>query len=277
MSNVVNKQASQWTDEELAQWAKGEVETGPSTSVKAVAKEATARFKLEGGDVEAVKGQVLAMSEPDDEEQPEAHDSEEPVVADGPSVQTDADGNSALVFTQKPFDLNKESGVAVQPEGKKIVATKTAADIRRETTIAQQGLGMKLVEEGLKEYVNKMRPGVPHNGEEGPNAQAALYRVITNAFRQTGSDFSAAMGLLLSTVREHRKGAFNERYVFRYMDRVKLNAQERRNFERVINLLMATCEPATRQQGLKQVDLESTVSGFGDPNLIQKLTEYFSV
>lgn len=271
MSNVVNKQASQWTDEELVQWAKGEVETGPSTSVKAVAKEAVARFKLESGDVDAVKEQIVNKFAEEAEEEPTA----EKVEAEATTKETKE--APPMVFTQKPFDLNKKESVAVEGAGKKINATKTAAEVREAVTAAQRGLGLKLIEEGLKDYVATMRPGVPHSGEEGPNAQSALYRVITNVFRQTGSDFSAAMNMLLGTVRENRKGAFNERYVFRYMDRVKLNSQERRNFERTINLLIATCEPATRQDGLKQIDLDATVSGFGDPNLIQKLSEYFSV
>lgn len=270
MSNVINKTATKWTNEELIQWGKGEAEAGTGISVKAVAREAVARLGLEDGDIDAVKAQIAA----------EAVAAAETVEEEGPTVQTDAEGNQAVVFTQKPFDLNKNIAPTpdkVEGAGVKLSAGRSAADVKAAAAKAREGLTAKVVEEGLNEYIAKMTPGVPHTGEDGPKAQTAFFRIIQSIFRQSGKDFIESYSLLLDTVAKHRNTVFNERYVYRYMSEVRLTNTERKNFERILNLFLVTCDKASRKQHLKQVDLNYTVEGFNDTALIQKLTEFYSM
>jgi hypothetical protein len=294
MSNVINKTAAKWTNEELAKWGLGEVETGPNISVKAVAKEAAARFGLEDGEVDEIRAQIAAEATESTVSEEEVLEKgargltatnvpvdESPFIEEeGATVQTDAEGNQAVVFTQKPFDLNKNIAPTpdtVQGAGIKLTAGRTAADVKEAAAKAREGLSLKVVESGLKEYIDKMYPGVPHSGEDGPKAQVAFFRIIQNIFRLKGSDFVQAYSLLLDTVAAHRSKTFNERYVFRYMSDVRLSVQERKNFERIVNLLLVTCNKTTRKQTMQQVDLPTTVEGFSDPELIQKLTEFYSM
>lgn len=273
VSNIINKTATKWEDEEFVKWANDEVKVGPNISERAVVKEAIARFGLEEGDMDSVKSQIRAEAVSDEET------AEEEVLEEGPTVQTDAEGNSALVFTQDVFNLNKNAHTPTETKGAGITlnAGVTAQEVREAAKRAREGLSLKVLQDSIDTYVKKMSPGVPHVGDEGSKQQAALYRIIQNVFNLQGKDFIDGMNVILETVKEHRKAAFNERYVFRYMNEVKLTATERKNFERVVNLFLVTCDKTDRKQNLKQVDLSYTVEGYSDPSLIQKLTEFYSM
>lgn len=273
MSNIINKTATKWEDEEFVKWANDEVKVGPNISERAVVKEAISRFGLEEGDMESVKSQIRAEVVSDEET------TEEEVLEEGPTVQTDAEGNSALVFTQDVFNLNKNAHTPTETKGAGITlnAGVTAQEVREAAKRAREGLSLKVLQDSIDTYVKKMSPGVPHVGDEGSKQQAALYRIIQNVFNLQGKDFIDGMNVVLETVKEHRKDAFNERYVFRYMNEVKLTATERKNFERVVNLFLVTCDKTDRKQNLKQIDLSYTVEGYSDPSLIQKLTEFYSM
>lgn len=134
-----------------------------------------------------------------------------------------------------------------------------------------------LIEQNLQQYAEEMAPGKPHGAEQGPMNQLGLYRAIQTVLRQEGPAFIQAMDYVLKVFHEHRDGAFNERYVFRYMENVKLGKIERKVFERLISLFVTTANPATRAQTIRQVDLAAVVKGIPDGNVQQRLYEYYGV
>ncbi|MNL90183.1 hypothetical protein D3C87_2210500 [compost metagenome] len=65
--------------------------------------------------------------------------------------------------------------------------------------------------------------------------------------------------------------------MYRYFAEMSMNSTARRNFDRMLNLLCATCDPATRRMGLQQVDLAATLAGFRDGAIQQRVTEFYSL
>lgn len=129
----------------------------------------------------------------------------------------------------------------------------------------------------LQEYVREMKPGLPIENAKGAIQQKQLWGTIKFVLGQTGSEFVAMYAELLRVVAENRKGVFNERYVYRFMDQLAISSPERKNFERMLNLLMSTCDPKTRQFSLKQVDMRATLQGFADNNIQQRISGYYAV
>lgn len=271
MSNRINKPINQWTEEQLVGWARGEIVAGRATTEKQLAATLAKKLNLEvGEDLDAFKAEAVAkadggeaaLQEPEvQEDAAEAEKAPEPVQEETkpePAPEpapTPAPTNTpprGLTATVKQFDESPFAG-------------------------GQKSTSLMIVEDNLAKYIDKMKPGAAHQGNEGPTTQVLLYRTIQTILRQKGSDFNFLFGELLKTVHKHRNTVFNERYVFRYMDRLSLTSSERRNFERFINMLLTVCDPATRSHTLKQVDVNATMEGFKDPDAHQRVVAFFQV
>ena len=84
------------------------------------------------------------------------------------------------------------------------------------------------------------------------------------------------VNLLLDFIAAHRQTLFAEIRAFRSMDIVRLPANERKNFERLLNLFIGTAVRETRALALKQVDLARTVEGL-DAGAQQRVIEFYSI
>ena len=254
MSTRINKPASQWREEELHGWARGDIESGRAANEKQLATILAKKLELEVGDdiaafkeaaVEKIDGTEETAQEVPEEEAAPVEEKEEPEVKEEPKA-------------------------APQPQ-------QTAAKQEPQFPGGQKSTTLMIIEDNLAKYVAKMRPGVAHQGNDGPATQVMLYRTIQTILRQKGTDFNFAFGEFLKVVHKHRKDVFNERYIFRYMDRLTLTPAERRNFERFVSLAMTVCDPATRSHTLKQVDVDATMEGFKDPDAHQRVVAFFQV
>lgn len=132
------------------------------------------------------------------------------------------------------------------------------------------------VQERLDSYVENMRPGRPIEPKDGAAMQAVLWNTIRLILKQPAPDFVTLLNNLLNTIKVNRQGVFNERYVYRFLDEVRITAPERRNFERILNLFLTTCDPQTRLASLRQVSLQTTLSGFTNQDEVSKLTAFYN-
>ena len=135
----------------------------------------------------------------------------------------------------------------------------------------------------LEDYTEAMRPGKPITAENGAREQLKLWRAIQGVLTKNGSEFVKGWSDLLAYVAKHKRqdngrdGVFGERYIYRFFDNVRLSSGERRNFERMLNLILTTADPRSRQLTLKQVDLKSTLAGMADENVRQKVIGFYQV
>jgi len=245
MAKQINKLPKNWADDDLVGWAQGSVTPGNDVSVEALVEEANKRMGTELESADDVKAAILKAAEPEDAGVTTA---EEAPVAEEPAAQPEAEPTPAPA--PAPKETPKES---------------TAT-----------GATQQMIENNLNEYIEKMKPGRAHTGNEGPTTQLKLYRTIQTVLRQQGSEFTRSFNELLKTVHEHRDGVFHERYLFRYFDAIALTGSERRNFERMLNLLLTTCNPATRSKTVKQVDLDATMEGFKNSEMHQRVIGFYT-
>ncbi len=254
MSTRINKPASQWREEELHGWARGDIESGRAANEKQLATILAKKLELEvGDDIAAFKEAAV-----------EKIDGIEETAQEVPEEE------AAPVEEKEESEVKEEPKAAPQPQ-------QTAAKQEPQFPGGQKSTTLMIIEDNLAKYVAKMRPGVAHQGNDGPATQVMLYRTIQTILRQKGTDFNFAFGEFLKVVHKHRKDVFNERYIFRYMDRLTLTPAERRNFERFVSLAMTVCDPATRSHTLKQVDVDATMEGFKDPDAHQRVVAFFQV
>lgn len=132
------------------------------------------------------------------------------------------------------------------------------------------------IESKLKEYVSTMMPGRSHSTGEGEAAQLNFFRTIVTILKLEGGEFNTMFTLLLSIVNSNKNTVFSDRYVFRYYNQLKMSNIERKQYERIVTLLLVLCNPAIRPKALKQIDISAVMNVFNDQNIHQRVTSYFS-
>lgn len=263
MSNMIKKDAAQWSNAELEKWANGELEAAKPLTERKLADEVIKRRQLEEGlSVSDVKALLTGNVEPTSE-------TEEPVTSETTEVPEEE--------VEKP--QAEEAPVAETETPKENTPTKAPAVTKMVSGGNEKELALEVIQQNLEDYITMMAPGRSHRGTEGPIQQVKLYRTVQMVLRQKGSTFHRAFGYLLDFVNQHRKGAFNELYIYRYFDsrqmKTSLPAGERKKFERILNLLITTCNPKTRSKTMEQVDIDATMESFRGPEMHQRVLGFY--
>ena len=284
----INKPAAQWTDEELLAWARGEASPSGQASNRTVSRECIARFGFENtDDIDSVKAFVIAKFVAEGDETTDEEPSLEPQLNEGGEGSDEAGDTTETSETTTPVveaaptpvapatvapeapAADEESGEPEMPEENVLVKPTPV-------TFNQANMSREIIENNLADYAKTMAPNVPTSAETAATKQLMLYRTIQIVLRSTGADFTQNLNLLLDFIAAHRQTLFAEIRAFRSMDIVRLPANERKNFERLLNLFIGTAVRETRALALKQVDLARTVEGL-DAGAQQRVIEFYSI
>ena len=284
----INKPAAQWTDEELLAWARGEASPSGQASNRTVSRECIARFGFENtDDIDSVKAFVIAKFVVEGDETTDEEPSLEPQLNEGGEGSDEAGDTTETTETTTPVveaaptpvapataapeapAADEESGEPEMPEENVLVKPTPV-------TFNQANMSREIIENNLADYAKTMAPNVPTSAETAATKQQMLYRTIQIVQRSTGGDFTQNLNLLLDFIAAHRQTLFAEIRAFRSMDIVRLPANERKNFERLLNLFIGTAVRETRALALKQVDLARTVEGL-DAGAQQRVIEFYSI
>jgi len=284
----INKPAAQWTDEELLAWARGEASPSGQASNRTVSRECIARFGFENtDDIDSVKAFVIAKFVVEGDETTDEEPSLEPQLNEGGEGSDEAGDTTETSETTTPVveaaptpvapataapeapAADEESGEPEMPEENVLVKPTPV-------TFNQANMSREIIENNLADYAKTMAPNVPTSAETAATKQLMLYRTIQIVLRSTGGDFTQNLNLLLDFIAAHRQTLFAEIRAFRSMDIVRLPANERKNFERLLNLFIGTAVRETRALALKQVDLTRTVEGL-DAGAQQRVIEFYSI
>ena len=284
----INKPAAQWTDEELLAWARGEASPSGQASNRTVSRECIARFGFENtDDIDSVKAFVIAKFVVAGDETTDEEPSLEPQLNEGGEGSDEAGDTTETTETTAPVveaaptpvapattapeapAADEESGEPEMPEENVLVKPTPV-------TFNQANMSREIIENNLADYAKTMAPNVPTSAETAATKQLMLYRTIQIVLRSTGGDFTQNLNLLLDFIAAHRQTLFAEIRAFRSMDIVRLPANERKNFERLLNLFIGTAVRETRALALKQVDLTRTVEGL-DAGAQQRVIEFYSI
>lgn len=127
----------------------------------------------------------------------------------------------------------------------------------------------------ISDYAAGMMPACPVSEIEGARFQLKLWRAVEQVLRSPAELFHVHMNTFLEEMRKHRKTVFNEKYAFRFFHRVELPETSLKSFERLMNLFINTCDPASRAHSLKQIDMEKTLEKITDEEIRQRIFAFY--
>lgn len=135
---------------------------------------------------------------------------------------------------------------------------------------------VKVVLSTLEEYVAKMRPGHMVGDREGAIQQQRLYRTLKTAMALPDvKDFRAAMDAIMETIAQHRNGCFGEYHVYRFVENVQLSSDDRKEFERLMHLLITLAPAGDRAAILnEQLDLNVILVNVKQEEVKQRFLAY---
>jgi hypothetical protein len=174
-------------------------------------------------------------------------------------------------------DAPAEAPVAAPTTRTASVSLAQAPITARVAPVNQAEIKFQLIIDRLQEYATLMAPNAAASAAVGKAQQLNLWRVIDQVLKLEGPEFYKGYSLLLDFVAEYRTAHFSDKYLYRNFGELALSTGDRKNFNRLLHLIVATCDRATRQLGLSQVDLPSTVAGIRDTAVQQRLTEFYQI
>lgn len=113
--------------------------------------------------------------------------------------------------------------------------------------------------DAVVKYMVDMAPGKTMDTSTGVAHQISLFRAIRSIIDFSGNEFQLTFVALLRLFDEHKNGVFHERCIFRFMENITLNTDDRRAFERIINLIKIAAPVQGRAEALKQVNMQKTL------------------
>lgn len=134
---------------------------------------------------------------------------------------------------------------------------------------------IQLAIETVRQYVQAMAPRKPMSVDDGCRQQVALYRAITTVINRAEDDFQPAFTTLIKLFEEHSEGALAETHVFRFMDNVTLPEEDRRAFQRLINLIKVAGPVKGRELAVKQIDFSQSLKYGLSEQGRQRVLAYF--
>lgn len=193
------------------------------------------------------------------------NDTVEQTPADAPSQET-----ATEQAVSEPVAEVVETAPAPTPQpAKKVVAPvqakpaaapqKAAAEPAPARTEEKLSVVVQMAFESIHGYIEAMAPRRPLSIDEGCRNQVSLYRAITTIINRSDDDFQPAFAKLLKLFEEHATGALAETHVFRFLDNVQLPEDDRRAFQRLINLIKVAGPVKGRELAVKQVDFAASL------------------
>lgn len=142
---------------------------------------------------------------------------------------------------------------------------------------AAVGITASLALGELQNYIAAMAPRKPITVEEGCRWQLTLYRAVTTIINRTDDDFKPAFSALLKLFEEHADAVFSETHVFRFFDNIQLPENDRKAFQRLINLIKLLAPVKGRELALKQVDFNRSLEHGVLEQAKQRLLAHFNL
>lgn len=192
-----------------------------------------------------------------------------PTIADLGTVEPKPETKVTKVQATRPAPPPAAPSEPVAP--KPLSFTDTISQFKTKGTPNQKALIV-----ALEKYIEVMAPGVPVTGENGARHQYTLWRTIYNIVHNIPiTEFKATWQLLLLYFNEYQATVFHERYVFRFSEYWVHTQDELNGFQRIVNLLKLTCVPASREIGLKQVNINATLSQGFTEDARQRILSFY--
>lgn len=209
-------------------------------------------------------------------------ETEKPTVETKSTEVSSIESGTVVASTSVPVGIvsTKEEVVAVKEQKKEtssgLTLSKEVLSLIDRLAATKNQVAINAIE-SIKDYMVKMGPGKTMTLEEGNRHQVTLFRSIRSVIEYTGQEFQLTMVLMLRLFDEYKNDVFHERYVFRFMDSIPLGQDERRAFERILNLIKISAAVSGRKEALRQVNFQKTLQYVFTEESKQKLMSFFNI
>lgn len=132
----------------------------------------------------------------------------------------------------------------------------------------------KLVLNAIQDYIDNMGPNKPVSQSTTSRYQISLFRNLMLMLDKVDDDFETVYSMILKQAHELRDGVFHEAYLFRAFDYMPISELERKQFQRLLNLIKVTADPQSRNLATKQVDFGKTLEPFAE-SVKQKILTFY--
>jgi len=127
----------------------------------------------------------------------------------------------------------------------------------------------------LKTYTEDMKPRVPVNNDAGAAKNYTLWKTLEDIINlEDNTLFKEKYKLVNKYFNDYKDGAFGPIYLFRFSEYWRWSTDELDAFHRLLNIIVLTCDPTKRQEGLKQVDLNKALSEGFTEQARQNITNF---
>ena len=143
-------------------------------------------------------------------------------------------------------------------------------------------LTFKSIVESLKIYMKACAPNIsfstPSELDILAKRQADLANLIQLGLEAfVGKEFNQFWNLLLNTFYINRDGVFKDVLVYRVTNRLPLRLEQKECFQRLLNLLLVTCNPNTREEAVKTLIFTNVLKYVTDDFHKQKILDFYKV
>lgn len=174
-------------------------------------------------------------------------------------------------------DIPDTAPVAAPTERAPSVSVLKPVPVKVDVKLQQAEIKFQLIVDRLTAFSIAMAPNAAINETDGKAQQLALWKVIEQVLKLEGAEFIKGFAMLLDFIAAHRTTHFSEKYAYRFFGPLALSAGDKRNFNRLLNLFIATADRATRRMGLEQVGLQASLAGIRDSGIQQRVTEFYQI
>lgn len=191
---------------------------------------------------------------------------------------TPVTAGAVVIATSSPVGevVNAAAISAVQAQkqlnAQGVTFSSSATDLIAQITATGNRAAIGVIE-NIKTYLTEMKPGRQMSSQTGGQHQVMLFRALQTAVNLVDTDFQLLFATILKIADEHKEGAFSSEYLFRFTDTVKLSANDRQAFLRIINLIVLTAPISGRRTAVGHVDMTRTLEfGFTEDGKRRLLT-----
>jgi len=117
----------------------------------------------------------------------------------------------------------------------------------------------KIAMHNIADYMENMKPGKQVFPADGARHQVSLYRALLTILNGNADEFTTAFSAILKLFNDNADGVFRDTHVFRFTEQMTLGDNERKAFQRLLNLIKLTADPKSRGLALKQINMSATM------------------
>lgn len=130
----------------------------------------------------------------------------------------------------------------------------------------------------IDKYKYVMAPGAPIDADAGAREQYNFWKAISSIVENSPeAEFNKLWSVLLIYVNDNIKGVFDDRYVYRFATNWTWPVVDLKAYQRILNLITVTCDPATRSSNIRKINMHKTLAEGFSEKAKQRISNYYQL